>query len=97
MTILMSRLRAALVISMAIASFGVDTAHARSHHAAGETALVTNHHYVNSSGHVVRSPSNTVSGRAPQGASAHCSDGSYSFSEHRRGTCSHHGGVAVWL
>ncbi|WP_161884338.1 DUF3761 domain-containing protein [Deinococcus alpinitundrae] len=30
----------------------------------------------------------------PAGASAQCRDGSYSFSTHWRGTCSHHGGVA---
>lgn len=30
------------------------------------------------------------------GASAHCRDGSESFSQHHRGTCSHHGGVAFW-
>jgi len=30
------------------------------------------------------------------GASAKCGDGSLSYSAHRRGTCSHHGGVAVW-
>ncbi|WSY63845.1 DUF3761 domain-containing protein [Nocardia sp. NBC_00881] len=34
---------------------------------------------------------------APDGASAHCKDGTYSFSRHRAGTCSHHGGVACWL
>ena len=34
---------------------------------------------------------------APPGASAKCRDGSYSFSQHHSGTCSHHGGVAVWL
>lgn len=34
---------------------------------------------------------------APAGASAQCRDGSYSFSAHRQGTCSHHGGVAQWL
>ena len=34
---------------------------------------------------------------APTGASAQCGDGTYSFSEHRRGTCSHHGGVQEWL
>ncbi|HYT45260.1 MAG TPA: DUF3761 domain-containing protein, partial [Methylomirabilota bacterium] len=28
---------------------------------------------------------------------AKCSDGTYSFSQHRSGTCSHHGGVAQWL
>ncbi|MET9145625.1 DUF3761 domain-containing protein [Streptomyces sp. NPDC004042] len=34
---------------------------------------------------------------APVGATAQCRDGSFSYSAHRRGTCSHHGGVAVWL
>jgi hypothetical protein len=33
----------------------------------------------------------------PPGASARCRDGTYSYSSHRSGTCSHHGGVAVWL
>ncbi|BCK72615.1 hypothetical protein Srufu_065680 [Streptomyces libani subsp. rufus] len=35
--------------------------------------------------------------QAPAGASARCNDGTYSYSAHRRGTCSHHHGVAVWL
>ncbi len=30
------------------------------------------------------------------GATAKCRDGSLSYSAHRRGTCSHHGGVAEW-
>ncbi|HEX4601126.1 MAG TPA: DUF3761 domain-containing protein [Gemmatimonadales bacterium] len=34
---------------------------------------------------------------APAGARARCRDGTYSSSAHRRGTCSHHGGVAQWL
>ena len=34
---------------------------------------------------------------APAGATAQCNDGTYSFSQHHQGTCSHHGGVAVWL
>lgn len=33
----------------------------------------------------------------PPGATARCRDGTYSYSQHRSGTCSHHGGVAVWL
>jgi hypothetical protein len=33
----------------------------------------------------------------PSGATAQCADGSYSFSAHRSGTCSHHGGVARWI
>jgi Protein of unknown function (DUF3761) len=35
--------------------------------------------------------------RALQGVTAICADGSYSYSAHRRGTCSHHGGVARWI
>jgi len=51
--------------------------------------------YVNSKGETVKRPEN-CSG-APQGATAQCGDGTYSFSQSRRGTCSHHGGVARWL
>lgn len=31
------------------------------------------------------------------GPTARCRDGSYSYSQHRSGTCSHHGGVARWI
>jgi hypothetical protein len=41
--------------------------------------------------------SSTAPAKAPAGATAQCRDGSYSFSASRRGTCSHHGGVARWL
>lgn len=34
---------------------------------------------------------------APPGATARCKDGTYSFSQTHSGTCSHHGGVALWL
>lgn len=51
-------------------------------------------YYTNVSNHRVRRPAFASS--RPHGASAHCSDGSWSFSEHARGTCSHHGGVASW-
>lgn len=51
--------------------------------------------YINSIGNTVCSP--YVSNSAPAGATAQCSDGTYSFSQSRSGTCSHHGGVAVWL
>jgi hypothetical protein len=30
-------------------------------------------------------------------ATARCNDGTYSFSQHRQGTCSYHGGVRYWL
>jgi hypothetical protein len=51
--------------------------------------------YVNSKGETVKRPENCSS--APQGATARCRDGSYSFSRSHSGTCSHHGGVAKWL
>ncbi len=42
-------------------------------------------------------PSPYYAPTAPVGATAKCRDGTYSFSQHRSGTCSHHGGVAEWL
>ena len=51
--------------------------------------------YVNSKGQTVKRPENCST--APEGATAQCRDGTYSFSRSRRGTCSHHGGVAKWL
>lgn len=51
--------------------------------------------YVNSAGNTVCSP--YASNSAPAGATAQCNDGTYSFSQSRSGTCSHHGGVATWL
>jgi hypothetical protein len=58
--------------------------------------LSNNKHYTNSSGESVHSPAYS-NGGAPEGATAQCADGTYSFSRHRQGTCSHHGGVAKWL
>jgi hypothetical protein len=46
-------------------------------------------HYRNSAGRCVRRPTRTPDNRPPAGA--------YSFSQSRRGTCSHHGGVGRWL
>jgi hypothetical protein len=50
--------------------------------------------YTNVDGHTVHRP--VGSATPPPGWTAQCRDGSYSFSEHHRGTCSHHGGVARW-
>ena len=50
--------------------------------------------YVNSAGNTVCRP--VQSDTRPAGATARCRDGSYSYSQSRRGTCSHHGGVAQW-
>lgn len=57
--------------------------------------LSNDNHYTNSSGVSVHSPARASS--VPSGASAVCGDGTYSFSQHRQGTCSHHGGVSRWL
>ncbi len=51
--------------------------------------------YTNSAGNKVQSPVKAPS--KPVGASAQCRDGTYSFSQSRSGTCSHHGGVATWF
>lgn len=52
-------------------------------------------HYTNVEGYHIQSP--TYYNSTPAGATALCRDGTYSFSRNRRGTCSHHGGVARWL
>lgn len=49
-------------------------------------------YYRNSDGNCVHRPSDN-----PSGATAICKDGSYSYSQHRSGTCSGHGGVRTWL
>jgi hypothetical protein len=52
-------------------------------------------YYRNSSGVCVHRP--TSGPGAPAGATAICNDGTYSYSQHRQGTCSGHGGVRTWL
>lgn len=60
-----------------------------------QTASCPNGTYVNTYGNTVCRPYQSSS--APAGATAQCSDGTYSYSQSRRGTCSGHGGVARWL
>ncbi len=59
------------------------------------SGLSNDNYYTNSDGNQVHSPA--YSNSIPAGATAICGDGTYSFSQHRNGTCSHHGGVAQWL
>lgn len=61
------------------------------------TPLSNNRYYTNSRGERVHSPAYSQKNKVPVGATALCRDGTYSFSRSRRGTCSHHGGVAKWL
>lgn len=62
---------------------------------ADSSNLSNNNYYTNTYGNKVHSPA--YSNSIPSGASAQCRDGTYSFSQSRRGTCSGHGGVANWL
>ena len=59
------------------------------------TQTAPNGYYKNVDGNSVARPYQAPS--APVGASAQCRDGTYSFSQNRRGTCSGHGGVDEWL
>ena len=59
--------------------------------------LSNDNYYTNTRGNTVHSPAYTNDNSIPAGASARCRDGTYSFSQSRRGTCSHHGGVSSWL
>ncbi|WP_415644127.1 DUF3761 domain-containing protein [Sphingomonas antarctica] len=68
---------------------------ARRTHYQQTTTYSSGRYYTARSGHRVSGP--VRADRAPAGASARCGDGTWSFSESRRGTCSHHGGVASWL
>jgi hypothetical protein len=51
--------------------------------------------YYNSDGNWVPSPSPDPN-LTPAGPTATCADGTYSYSQHASGTCSHHGGVSSW-
>lgn len=67
----------------------------REQHEHESTSECTNGTYVNSAGNTVCKPEE--SSTVPAGATAECEDGTFSFSESRSGTCSHHGGVRRWL
>ncbi|ENZ78611.1 MULTISPECIES: DUF3761 domain-containing protein [Ralstonia] len=92
---------AAVVVAAAAAvaqpSFARAPRHQNYSQAPEESALVEHGHYINRQGHDVQSPAHSKDGSVPNGATAKCRDGSYSFSESHRGTCSRHGGVAGWL
>jgi hypothetical protein len=82
----------ATLVTGVLILFSYSAADARS--PSNEADLKSHRYYENRDHHWVHSPSQTFSGQRPPEASALCADGSYSFSEHWSGTCSHHGGVA---
>jgi len=94
--------RLSVIVATAVAVFSVPAgvlAQTATNHAATPTRIhaisCKNGYYKNVSGHCVHRP--VKASKVPAGATAKCRDGSYSFSEHASGTCSHHGGVARWI
>lgn len=57
-----------------------------------EAKLCSVGYYENVDGKCVRRPSHD-----PRGATAQCRDGTYSYSQHASGTCSHRGDVRRWI
>ncbi len=86
-----------LTITLATATWPQATQQSTTNQTNSTSSTTTSHHrtYTNKSGQKVKSPEQ--SSTVPAGATAKCADGTYSFSKHRRGTCSHHGGVSQWL
>ena len=82
----------AAVLSLAVVG-GVAAKHSQ-HHDSTSWSDSADAYYTNSDGVRVHGP--MFADHKPDGATAHCVDGSYSFSQHRRGTCSYHGGVVQW-
>ena len=98
---LKSARRGALVAAALLLTLSIGISPAFAYVAPGTTpdeADLSNHNtYRNRDGNTVHAPARSLSGKAPNGATARCRDGSYSFSRHHGGTCSRHGGVADWL
>lgn len=108
----MKKVLTALLLTALATSPAIARGHSSSHHSSyshrsysyhpARARSYRPHHYAaTSSGYYTNVDGNRVhrpmmSSSRPSGASAHCADGSWSFSQHARGTCSHHGGVASW-
>ena len=95
MTII-SRRRAASILLAVFLALNSAASFAYAYSAPDESDLDNHQTYRNRNGETVHSPAHTRSGKAPTGATAQCRDGTWSFSRHRSGTCSRHGGVATW-
>ena len=61
----------------------------------GKGGVSNDRYYKNVDNIDVHSPAHSTDGSVPAGATAQCADGSYSFSQHRSGTCSSYGGYAT--
>ena len=94
--------RAALALAALFApgwllALAPDAALARACFQPDETQLDSHQHYNSRrDGCDVHGPAKARDGIKPDGASAKCRDGTWSFSHTRSGTCSRHGGVERW-
>ncbi|OXC77574.1 DNA-damage-inducible protein D [Caballeronia sordidicola] len=95
MTTRFYRRTASILLAAALALNG-SAAFAYAYSAPNESDLDNHQTYRNHDGDTVHSPAHSRSGEAPDGATAQLRDGTWSFSRHRSGTCSRHGGVAAW-
>jgi hypothetical protein len=92
-SVLWLALAAGSTAAQANVSPGADLAQHRSSNSASAIAPDCGaNYYKNVNGVCVHRPSSN-----PRGATAKCRDGTYSYSKHASGTCSHHGGVARWI
>jgi hypothetical protein len=89
-------MRCALKLPVVLATFAAALVAAGSAPAAQHVALhapaCKSSEYKNVDGKCVHRPASD-----PSGATAKCRDGTYSYSLHASGTCSHHGGVGRWI
>ena len=87
-------LRNSLAAGATLLMLGCGSAYAECLSRPDEANLWRHDCYVNTDHYDVHRPSATIDGSRPMGATAQCRDGTWSFSQHQSGTCSHHGGVA---
>lgn len=90
----MHALRIVALAGLAVSLTG--PAMAREYREPDETGLDRHGHYRSHDGSSVHQPARSRDGMKPDGATARCRDGTWSFSHSRSGTCSRHGGVASW-
>jgi len=80
-----------------ISLFAPEAALARACSQPDESKLESHQHYRSRRDDCdVHGPAKSRDGGKPEGASARCRDGTWSFSHTRSGTCSRHGGVERW-
>jgi Protein of unknown function (DUF3761) len=87
---------AAVLLMAASLALSASNAFAYAYSTPDESDLDNHDTYRNHDGQTVHAPAHSRSGDIPDGATAQCRDGTWSFSRHHSGTCSRHGGVAAW-